>query len=405
MKKLIALLLAAMMVLSLVACGAKSEEPAEETTEETVEETAEEVTEEAVEEETEETAEETEEAEESVEEEAEASAEEAMKIAFVTGAVGADDGSFNHYTLEGIVNFCEANGLEYAVYSAEEDTDPARAAAIELAINDGFGTVVMAGATFGSTVSAVSVEYPETLFLALDITNADLSIEECPANVALICYQEEQAGYLAGYAVVKEGYKSLGVLGGKSVPAVVRYSYGFIQGAEAAAAELELTDVTINHWYAEEWSANDTITAKMDEWYKAGTEVIFSCGGSIYESCLSAAEANDGKMIGVDVDQSTISDRFITSAIKSLATSVELALTNAYTNDWAWPADYAGACQYLGASNNCIGLPMITSQFANFTATDYDSIYGSMSNGGIIVDNASDPAVHPETVNVTVNWQ
>ncbi|MFR8334795.1 MAG: BMP family lipoprotein [Oscillospiraceae bacterium] len=189
------------------------------------------------------------------------------------------------------------------------------------------------------------------------MTEGDLKSDTVPFNIALICYQEEQAGYLAGYAAVQEGYKELGFLGGIDVPAVVRYGYGFIMGADKAAQELNLTDVNIKYWYSGSFQPNDDIATKMDNWYVGGTEVVFACGGGIYLSCQSAAEANDGKMIGVDVDQSNVSDRIITSAMKALSNSVVKALTDASANGWTWPQNYAGVCQYLGAADNCVGLP------------------------------------------------
>lgn len=72
---------------------------------------------------------------------------------------------------------------------------------------------------------------------------------------------------------------------------------------------------------------------------------------------------------------------------------------------WTWPEAYAGTCQYLGAADNCVGLPMETSQFETFTQEEYDTLFAAMADGTLVVDNASDPAVHPETTNVTVDWQ
>ena len=285
------------------------------------------------------------------------------------------------------------------------DTDQDRIDAINQAVKDGYGVVVMAGYLFGPACYSVATQHPEVLFLALDVTEGDLKSDTVPSNIALICYQEEQAGYLAGYAAVQEGYKELGFLGGIDVPAVVRYGYGFIMGADKAAQELNLTDVNIKYWYSGSFQPNDDIATKMDNWYVGGTEVVFACGGGIYLSCQSAAEANDGKMIGVDVDQSNVSDRIITSAMKALSNSVVKALTDASANGWTWPQNYAGVCQYLGAADNCVGLPMETSQFTTFTQEQYDALFNAMADGSLVVDNNSNPDVKPVTTNVTVDFQ
>lgn len=333
---------------------------------------------------------------------------EPKKVAFVTDVGNIDDHSFNQYSYEGVTRFCEANGFECNYYKPVGDSDQDRLDAINQAVKDGYGVVVMAGYLFGPAVAAAANQNPDALFLALDVTTGDLGLgegEETPSNLALICYQEEQAGYLAGYAAVKDGYKELGFLGGIDVPAVIRYGYGFVQGADAAAKELGVTDVNIKYWYCGSFSANDDIATKMDAWYVEGTELVFACGGAIYTSCLSAADANDGLMIGVDVDQSNESDRIITSAMKALSNSVVLALSAAGNNNWAWPEAYAGQCQYLGAADDCVGLPMENSKFENFTQEEYDALFESIANGSLVVDNSSNADVKPETTNVTVDWQ
>ena len=60
-----------------------------------------------------------------------------------------------------------------------------------------------------------------------------------------------------------------------SVPAVVRYGYGFVQGADAAAVE-DNVDVNIKYWYSGSFGSTDEIAAKMDSWYTEGTEVVFA---------------------------------------------------------------------------------------------------------------------------------
>lgn len=332
---------------------------------------------------------------------------DAISVAFVTDVGNIDDHSFNQYSYEGVTTFAEENGLECSYYKPSGDTDQDRVDAINQAVNDGYDVVVMAGYLFGPAVYQCAVASPDTLFLALDVTTGDLGddIETVPSNIALICYKEEQAGYLAGYAAVVEGYTELGFLGGISVPAVVRYGYGFIQGADAAAVELGVTDVNIKYWYSNSFAETDEIVTKMDSWYAGGTEVVFACGGSIYKSCLSAADSNDGLMIGVDVDQSNESERIITSAMKALSNSVVVALTAAKENGYVWPTDYAGQCQYLGAAEDCVGLPFETSLFTTFTQEDYDTLFASLADGLLVVDDSSDVDVTPVTEMVTVIYE
>lgn len=326
------------------------------------------------------------------------------EIGFVTDVGNIDDHSFNQYSYEGVSSFASANGIKANYFRPTEDTDAARLDAIEQAIKDGAKVVVMAGYLFAPSLEQAQAKYPDVQFLALDVSTGDLA--QPSANTALITYREEQAGYLAGYAAVQDGYTKLGFLGGVAVPAVVRYGYGFVQGANEAAKEMGV-QVDMKYWYSGSFQANDEIKAKMDSWYSDGTEVVFACGGAIYSSAISAAEASahGGKVIGVDVDQSADGEMVITSATKALAHSVELALKDCVDNNWKWSDAYAGKETVLSAAEDCVALPMETSRFKTFNEEKYETVYNALKSGELVVDNNSDPDVHPETTNVTVDWQ
>ena len=375
MKKFISMAMAGCMALSLAACGGSAASTAESTA------TSTEATSEA------------------------AASGSKTDVAFVTDVGNIDDQSFNQYTWQGVQDFCSANSLNANYYRPTEDSDAARLEQMDNAVNDGAKAVVVAGYLFGSSIAEAQAKYPDVQFLALDVSTADLGDKAPTSNTALITYKEEQAGYLAGYAAVYDGYKELGFLGGMAVPAVIRYGYGFVQGADAAAKEIGATDVNIKYWYSGGFAATDEVKNKMDGWYSEGTEVVFACGGPVCESCDAAAQANGGKMIGVDVDQSGRFDTVVTSAMKGLAESVNEALTDALNNGWKFTDAYAGKQAVLGAAENCVGLPMSTSKFTKFTQEQYDAMYAAIVDGSLVIDDSFDVDVHPAVTNVTVDYQ
>ena len=324
-------------------------------------------------------------------------------VAFVTDVGNIDDQSFNQYTWQGVKDFCAANNLNANYYRPTEDSDSARLEQMDNAVNDGAKAIVVAGYLFEGSIAEAQTKYPDVQFVALDVSS--LGNAETGKNVALITYREEQVGYLAGYAAVYDGYKKLGFLGGMAVPAVIRYGYGFVQGAEAAAKEIGATDVSINYWYSGDFKATDEVKTKMDSWYSAGTEVVFACGGPVCTSCDAAAKANGGKMIGVDVDQSGQFDTVVTSAMKALANSDNLALTDSMNNGWKFTETYAGKETVLGAAEDCVGLPMETSKFTKFTKEQYDALYKSIVDGSLVIDASFDADVHPEVSAITVDYQ
>ena len=330
----------------------------------------------------------------------------AYQVAMITDYGDITDQSFNQTTYEACQEFCDAEGLQFEYYKPAGDSTAERVAMVDAAVADGYNVIVMPGYAFAETIKETAELYPDVTFIALDVAQGDLGEDyTVPSNVYCAVYQEELCGYMAGYAAVKLGYTHLGVLGGMAVPAVQRFGYGFVQGADAAAKEIGATDVNIKYWYSGGFAATDEVKNKMDGWYSEGTEVVFACGGPVCQSCDAAAQANGGKMIGVDVDQSGQFDTVITSAMKGLAESVNEALTDAMNNGWKFSETYSGKETKLGAAENCVGLPMSTSKFTKFTQEQYDSMYASIVDGTLTIDDSYDADVKPAVTTITVDYQ
>ena len=273
------------------------------------------------------------------------------------------------------------------------------------AVNDGAKAVVVAGYLFGSSIAEAQAKYPDVQFLALDVSTADLGDKAPTSNTALITYKEEQAGYLAGYAAVYDGYKELGFLGGMAVPAVIRYGYGFVQGADAAAQELG-TNIDINYFYGGQFYGDANITSRMEGWYANGTQIVFACGGGIYTSAVEAALKNNGYVIGVDVDQNYIGangvadgtyayNPFITSAMKGLSESVSTALGDIEAGEWS---NIAATNGNFGLEDGDYGgLPTADDSwnFKTFTKDEYETLKSKIASGELVVDNSSDDATKP----------
>ena len=416
MKKFFALLLSLAMVLALVACGQKDPTP---DTPDTPDDTTPEVE---------------------------------YKVAMITDYGDITDQSFNQTTYEACKAFAEDNSIEFSYFKPAGDNTADRVAMIEKAVDDGFNVIVMPGYAFGGAIVEAAPEFPDVKFIALDVAAGDLletavakageSYDFTPenwdlnkyvdmSNVYCAVYQEELCGYMAGYATVKLGYKSLGFLGGMAVPAVVRYGYGFVQGANAAAADMGLTDVTINYIYGGQFFGDADITAVMDTWYQGGTEVVFACGGGIYTSAVDAAKKVDGKVVGVDVDQAGVIAKYaagdgadeatiakyldltVTSAMKGLYPATYDTLTDVIVNgNWD---KYVGKIATLGLVSgtdpeaNYVQIPMGdgTQWSDSFTQDDYKAMVKDMFDGKITVSNntSSDVSAADFATVITVDDQ
>ena len=402
MKKILALLLAVVMVLSLVACATTEKPddkapadntPADNTPAEQPEETPAEQPEETP-----------------AEQPDEAPAESDYAVAMITDYGDITDQSFNQTTYEACKEFCEANGVNFNYFKPAGDNTADRVAMIEKAIDEGYNVIVMPGYAFGEAIKETAESNSDTTFIALDVGAGDLGEDYVvPANLYCAVYQEELCGYMAGYAAVKLGYTKLGFLGGMAVPAVVRYGYGYVQGVDAAAKELDIT-VDLKYAYGNQFYGDGDITAAMDTWYQGGTEIVFACGGGIYTSAAEAAAKVGGKVIGVDVDQKGIIDggygegMTVTSAMKGLAPTVKHMLSEVLAGNFA---NYGGKIDTLGLvsanpEENYVQIPTASTQFEDgkFTADDYAALVAAMFDGTVTVSN--DTTAMPAVTNVNV---
>ena len=318
----------------------------------------------------------------------EAPAASTYEIAFITDVGQLMDKSFNQGTWEGCKQYADANGKTVKYYQPSNGTDATdadRLTAMEAAITSGAKVVVAAGYMQATALGQAAAAHPDVNFIFIDgwpLTDANNNVL---SNVAGIAYQEEQAGFLAGYAVVMDGYTKLGFCGGGGGdnPACCRYGFGFVQGAEAAAA-IKNVDVEINYsWqYGEAFAASPELQTMAAGWYNDGTEIIFACGGSMFASITAAASANDGKVVGVDVDQSPESNTVVTSAMKGLSASVVWAITKFYDGKWA---DIGGQATSLGAKDNAVGLPTATWSLTGWTVAEYETLFQQIVSGEVAV--------------------
>ena len=348
MKKVLGLLLTVFMLFALVGCGSSSSEGGE----------------------------------------ASAPAEEGYKIAVVTDIGQLNDGGFNQFTYEGAKAFAEKTGMTYKYYqpaNGADATDDDRVAAMRQAIENGAEVIVTPGFLQQGAIATVAAESPEVKFVFVDGWNFGMS------NVTAICYAEEEAGYFAGYAACKDGYTKLGGTfgGGATNAACNRYCFGYIQGINAAAAEMGKTvDVTVSFLYGGGFQSSPELQTQISGWYNNGVEVVFSCGGSMLQSVkAAAAETENGKIIGVDVDQSGESDRVITSACKGLKPSVEQTLD--IWNAGNWDSELADKTNNMTAAKQGTEIPTASGswRFTTFTVDEYKAVFDKVVSGEITINS------------------
>jgi len=322
------------------------------------------------------------------------------EIAMITDSGDIDDRSFNQGTWEGIEEYAQENNKTIKYYKPTEISFNAYVAAIELAVQGGAKIVVTPGFLFENSVHKAQTMFPDVKFVIID--GAPHNVNDwgtmgtydgaapdftIASNTLSIFFQEEQSGFLAGYASVKEGLTSLGFMGGMAVPAVVRFGIGYVAGAYYAAKELNANSTfsfaANRYLYLNSFAPSDSTKTTAAAWYSAGTQAIHAAAGGAGNSVMAAAQETTGKwVVGVDVDQSNLSPRVLTSAMKGLGVSVQAALEDFYADDFD-----GGKSITLGVSEDAVGLPTETAswRFTTFTTAQYNTIVTKLDNGTVVV--------------------
>ncbi len=386
MKKFLALILALCMVFALAACGQAAAPAAAAPAEEAAAPAAEALVADDI-------------------EDSMTSADGKYEVAFVTDIGQLKDKSFNQSTYDGVKLYAAANGLSYKYYqpaNGDQATDDDRYDAMKAAAEGGAKVVVCAGFLQDAALEKAAAEFTDVKFIFIDGWGTGL------ANIAGIAFKEQECGYFAGYAAVKDGYEKLGFMGGGggTNPACCRYGYGFVQGANAAAAELGKTvDINYSWQYGSSFSASPELQTMASGWYNNGTEVIFACGGTMFTSIAAAASENDAKVIGVDVDQSYESPAVITSALKGISAATQLAIAKAYDGTWD---EIGGVGTSLGAAEDATGLPVDTWSLTGYSVEEYQQQLADVVSGAIAIDDQvieGDGITGVELSNVNLHYE
>lgn len=304
-------------------------------------------------------------------------------IALVTDQGTISDKSFNQSAWEAVEKYSKENKLKSKYYKPATFDTAGYTAQIENAVDNGAKVIVCPGFKFSETIANIQEKYKDVKFILIDATPAkgDNAVEPTE-NVYCALYKETQPGYLAGYAAVKEGYTKLGFMGGIALPAVINYGYGYLQGANDAAKELNVK-VEVKYAYTGTFNESPDIKSKSAEWYNSGTEVIFSCGGQICNSVFAAADETKKLSIGVDSDQKDASKTVLTSAMKGVNKTVYDQIKAAFDKS------FKGGIYTLDAAGDYVGLSPDFSRFKKFTKEDYDKVFKTVKDGSVkIISNA-----------------
>ena len=135
----------------------------------------------------------------------------AAEIALVTDVGTIDDESFNQACWEGVKAYAEANGKTYQYYQPGADSTDERLNSIDLAVSRArrsSSARAICSARLSRRRRSCTRMWTSSW---VDVSAGDLGGVDAQQNLYCAVFGEEQAGYLAGYAVVKDGYTKAGL--------------------------------------------------------------------------------------------------------------------------------------------------------------------------------------------------
>ena len=327
MKKILTLALAAVMVLSLAACGGSSAPAAT-------------------------TAAPAAPAGETAAPAPEAPAAAEVKIAVVCDASGQNDNGYNQSAVEGAKELADQYGISYKVVEPTESTGDTLAALAE----DGYNLIFSMEYDFDALVSGeagadpIAVQYPDTTFVVFNATpNVDAEGKTIHDNVISILYNVNESSYLAGAlatlvnenadVLFGDGYsftptsqaRAMGFIGGTNSDGITVFSYGFIEGVQQVAQEL---GVTYDYYAKYDAGFSDVAggSTVAGTYYDNGANVVYAVAGSIGDGVAAKAKEEGKLAIHCDANKDGQQPGYIlTSVIKNTRVVVK-ELTEALMN-------------------------------------------------------------------------
>ena len=301
--------------------------------------------------------------------------------------------------------YASENGLIYKGHPVKSNELEDVEAEVKLAAEAGADVIVCSGTAFEKSIYQLQGQYKDVKFIIVD--GAPRKEEgkkfKVRKNTEAIMYAEEQGGFLAGYAAIKDGYKNLGFIGGVPSENTVRYGTGFVQGANYAAEEMGLDKdkIIIRFTYLGTNEMSPALMELAGQWYDEGSEIIFASGGTIGTAVMKAAEQKGKKAIGVDCDQSSESDSVVVSVVKQIDSALYSSLASVYNGEFK-----GKKALEMNVADGGIALSMEKAKFNTFTQQDYATIINKMSGKDLVISKEEAQALQAKKdgfKNITLN--
>lgn len=240
----------------------------------------------------------------------------------------------------------DENGAFYNLYEITGKSDEDVTNALFDAASENADLIICVGGAFYLPIDEVAPIYSEVNFLSVGAGNHSYK------NVSSIEYADGEAGFIAGYIAVSEGFRKLGFVGSMEVSSVVSSGYGFLQGVDYAAKKLGVTDeISVNYVYTGSYTYSDYGVNVCSRWYDDGTQIVFTNGIGSAMSADKALNGDDAYVIAYATGENTSLSAETFYIDFDYGTVIRGIVSSFVTNGCGWSEEVAGAAFKLDAAD------------------------------------------------------
>lgn len=301
------------------------------------------------------------------------------EIALITDSGTVEDGSYNEMAYKGVLQYGNEKDVKVKYYIPEDTEKNSFIAEIKKAVKDGAKIIVCSNFLLEEAVYDAAKQNKEVAFILVDGEphNQDYSDMTVADNVYVVRFANELAGFMAGYAAVRDGFRYLGFMGGMPEDNVIKFGYGFVQGADYAAIELGVK-IYLAYVYTNTFSENIHVKNMAGNWYDNGVEVILACGGVMNRSVIAAAEEKGKSVITSEYDMNNRSGSILVSCYDDITDAVYDGINAYYSGTFL-----GGQYKELGVREDALGLRLDQAHLNQFSELEYQAIYNTLKAGQV----------------------
>lgn len=242
-----------------------------------------------------------------------------LKVAMICGAGGLGDRSYNDSGYEGLKKVEKELGMEIKVVEPK-DISEGEKYLTDLA-KGGYDLVMTLEYGHADILKNVAPQFPETRFAIFNI-----AVDE--PNVTSVIFKEHEGSYLAGALaalVTKDtkvkgmnDKKVIGFVGGIDSPGINKFLVGYKEGAQSIDKDVKVLSGYANS-FGDPSKGKEMALAQIEQ----GADIVYQVAGGTGEGVINAAKEKGVFAIGVDSDQDYIAEgNVLTSMMKRVDVAV-----------------------------------------------------------------------------------